>query len=463
MAVRYLVEMGSIGVFVLADRPSRGQQLLWDVGEGPVAGQVGDEEFRVLPGAPLGFFLQGVPVLPMFLSVLEETDDGGALRGEPAVVVQHPLRHFPGLVRQTLPLAKLAGLFDELFPALLIEGDVVPGLLPLHHRLTLLEYSRPGQIVVAELVKPCRGGRDLPLFILQPVEMGLPCIRIFTHGAPALAHLPATHQPVGIAFQFGGRGELGPASHAGAVLQLRALVPKPGRRGIEREDFRLPLFACLCLVKDLLDRCQCPCRQVGRLGEVRGPLDEIAMAFGVERSCAVRRGPRRHLAAQRVEVEDRIVDRQEVGERPEAFGDRAAGLARTPAQRREQDLAVRRQTPQHLPPLRVVFQPGNRTLRGCGGRVQAAPPCVMRIEQPEKLHRRPVPLAAGAVIGEQPVHDLTCQGRQVRILGELPCAPDQLPVPRMCVRRCVGCEIDSGSAVVRHTGEMTKRSGPSLW
>ena len=52
----------------------------------------------------------------------------------------------------------------------------------------------------------------------------------------------------------------------------------------------------------------------------------------------------------------------------------------------------------------------------------------MRIEQPEKLHRRPVPFAAGAVIGEQTVHDLPCQGRQVRIPSELPRAPDQLPV-----------------------------------
>ena len=52
----------------------------------------------------------------------------------------------------------------------------------------------------------------------------------------------------------------------------------------------------------------------------------------------------------------------------------------------------------------------------------------MRIEQPEKLHRRPVPLPAGAVIGEQPVHVLPRRGRQVRSPGELPRARDQLPV-----------------------------------
>ena len=79
-AVRYPVEMATVDVFVLVDLASCGQQLLRDVGEGPVAGQVGDEEFRVLPGAPLGFFLQGVPVLPMFLGVLEEAVDDGALR-----------------------------------------------------------------------------------------------------------------------------------------------------------------------------------------------------------------------------------------------------------------------------------------------------------------------------------------------------------------------------------------------
>ena len=225
-SIRYLVEMGSIGVFVLADRPSRGQQLLRDVGEGPVAGQVGDEEVRILPGARLGFFLQGFPALPMFLCVLEEGDDGGALLAESAVVLQHPLHQPPGLVRQALLSAKRASRLDELFPALLIEGDDAPGLLPISHRLTLLEHPRPGQVVVAELVKPFDGGRDLSRFIFQPVEMGLPCIRIFMHGAPAFAYLPATRQPVGIALQFGGRGERGRASPAGAVLQIRCARPE---------------------------------------------------------------------------------------------------------------------------------------------------------------------------------------------------------------------------------------------
>ena len=56
-----------------------------------LAGQVGDEEVRVLAGAPLRFFLQGVPAPPMFLGVLEEAVDGGALSAESAVVFQHPL------------------------------------------------------------------------------------------------------------------------------------------------------------------------------------------------------------------------------------------------------------------------------------------------------------------------------------------------------------------------------------
>ena len=219
---------------------------------------------------------------------MEEADDGGALRAAFAVVVQHPLRHLPGLVRQALPLAERARRLDKLLPARQIEGDDGPRLLPLRHRQTLPEHPRPGQVVVPEFVEPIGGGPDLPRFILHPVEMGLPCImgppciriftlgiRLFTHGAPAFAHLSATRQPVGIACQFGGRGERGPELRAGAVLQRRPVFQKPGRRSMKRNDCRLPFFAGLCMVKDLPGCCQRPCRKGGKPGEFSGPLDEI--------------------------------------------------------------------------------------------------------------------------------------------------------------------------------------------
>ena len=118
----------------------------------------------------------------------------------------------------------------------------------------LLEQPRPGQVVAAELVEPFDGGRDLLRFILQPVEMGLPRVRIFTHHAPAFARLPAPRQPVRIALQFGGRGEPGPAILAGAVLQLSPLVQKPGRHAVKRNDLRMPRFACLRIGNRLFGR-----------------------------------------------------------------------------------------------------------------------------------------------------------------------------------------------------------------
>ena len=149
------------------------------------------------------------------------------------------------------------------------------------------------------------------------------------------------------------------------------------------------------------------------------------MTLGIERNRACRLGLPIHLTAQRLELLDRIVESEQSGDLLEAFGDSPSRIARAVANILKQGLSVRRQPPGHIAPVRVVLQPGNRRAPGLGRLLQRISLHGMRIEQSQELPGGRVMPSAGAVIGEQPVHDLLDRGWKVRQQGQLPRAPDQ--------------------------------------
>ena len=188
----------------------------------------------------------------MALAAVQEFLDGGARIAACTVVIEDPLRRFPGRVRQALPPGKRAGFVGECGPSLDIECDTSPGPGRFQDRPARVEHFRPGYVVAAEVVEPVDGGADFLCLVPEPVEMRSPCVPILVHGPPEPARCLATPPPGGVAVQLGWRAEFVGGRAAGAFLQFPAFVEKLGGLLAERADLLTPLFAIFGVGDDSL-------------------------------------------------------------------------------------------------------------------------------------------------------------------------------------------------------------------